>query len=222
MTQQIEGQPAGTSEQAARDQRYLGVLRRLVPDASHVGDRAALATLRRALGKAPGESIEAYPIVYRALGGADLPPWAEEPYFIVAPLFALYPEGGWPGEAKPGQPRNLGVSFARLAQSVDSGSIEKRFQALLDSRRRELPERLRHAVSLLRAHEAPIDWLQLLRDLRAWDADDRRVQRRWARAYWGDASAGGRPTEIEGTAGSAPSAADRSRKDNEEDEESEN
>src|SRR5205807_6111401 len=111
------------------------------------------ASLRRALGRAPGASVEAYPAIYRALGDASLPPWEEEPYFIVAPLFALYPSGTWPREqTAPFEPHDLGVSFARLAAQTESESIEKRFQGLLDSHSDDLPEHMRHAVSLLRAH----------------------------------------------------------------------
>lgn len=173
-----------------RDWRFVAALKRLVPhteDGSEQrGDRAALASLRRALGREPGGSVEAYPAIYHALGDEQLSPRREQPYFVVAPLFALYPEGGWRSEETGRfEQRNLGASLALLALNAESGSIEKRFQALLDSYSDELPEHLRHAVSLLRAHDMPISWEELLDDVRGWDDAGRRVQRKWARAYWG-------------------------------------
>lgn len=173
----------------ARDRRFVAALERLVPRAEpgreQRGDRVALAALRRAAGKPPGSVPEAYPAVYRALGDEPLPAWEEEPYFVVASLFALYPEGGWPSEAS-ARARNLGASFARLAERTASGSIEQRFQALLDSHREALAEHLRHAVSLCRAHDVPVDWVELLDDVRHWESESRWVQRKWARTFWGE------------------------------------
>jgi CRISPR system Cascade subunit CasB len=84
---------------------------------------------------------------------------------------------------------NFGASFARLKPSVDADgkSIERRFVALLECHEDDLAERLRHAVSLLRSKEIPVDWLQLLKDLRRWNREDRKAQREWARAFWGGA-----------------------------------
>ena len=65
---------------------------------------------------------------------------------------------------------------------------EKRFVALLNCHQEDLPDHLRHAVSLLRSKEIPIDWARLLRDLRWWHREDKRVQRDWARAFWGRTS----------------------------------
>jgi CRISPR system Cascade subunit CasB len=171
----------------ARDRRFVAALERLVPRAEpgreQRGDRAALAALRRAAGKPPGSMPEAYPVVYRALGDETLPLREEEPYFIVASLFALSPESGWPNDAATGA-RNLGASFLRLAERTASGSIEQRFRALLDSPREALAEHLRHAVSLCRAHDVPIDWVELVNDVRHWESEDRWVQRKWARTFW--------------------------------------
>jgi CRISPR system Cascade subunit CasB len=174
-----------------RDYHFIAELERLVPSeedgAERRGDRAALAALRRAAGRPPGESPAAYPAVYRALGDEPLQPWEETPYFIVAPLFALYPHGSWRrgDEEERYEPRSLGASFARLAERTGSGSIEGRFRALLDSRIEDVPEHLRHAVGLLRAHEVPVSWTELLGDIRRWDDERRSVQRKWARHYWG-------------------------------------
>ena len=190
MTQQMEDRQNRQATEAARDRRFVASLDGLVPRTDRGeerrGDRAALAALRRASGRGAGESIDAYPTVYRALGDTSLPPWEEGPYFIVASLFAFYPESARGDAGDQSQrSRSLGNSFAQLSLKSESGRIEKRFSALLDSRRDNLPEHLRHAVSLMRAHEVAIDWVRLLGDIRLWDGDDRRVQRRWARDFWG-------------------------------------
>ena len=56
--------------------------------------------------------------------------------------------------------------------------------ALLNAHPDELGRHLRHAVSLLKAHEVPIDWAQLLRDVQEWTYEGRPVQLDWARAFW--------------------------------------
>jgi CRISPR system Cascade subunit CasB len=64
-------------------------------------------------------------------------------------------------------------------------AVERRFVALLNAHPEDLDKHLRHAVSLLKAHEIPVDWLRLLGDLRGWGNPERYVQRNWARAFWG-------------------------------------
>lgn len=144
-------------------------------------ERAALAALRRGLGKAAGEAAEVYPYVMPFLP-ADTGDRRQEAYFLVGSLFAWHPLS-WRDGAQ-GRSRNLGASFARLAQQVESGSIEGRFVALLNSHRDDLPQHLRHAVGLLRSRDVPVDWAQLLRDLQGWDWQSRSVQRAWASAFW--------------------------------------
>ncbi len=216
MTQQTLSPEERRRRERARDARFVRSLERLVPQSGdgveQRGDRAALAALRRALGGEPGERVEAYPTIYAALGAEELSPREERPYFIVGPLFAIYPEGGWRGErSSPYEQRNLGASLARLAAASQSGSVELRFQALLDSDPEELPSHLRHAVSLLRAYDVPIAWAQLLDDVRHWDAGDRRVQRIWARTYWSRVARDG------GEPGATPSSEDSKDESDEED-----
>jgi CRISPR system Cascade subunit CasB len=113
--------------------------------------------------------------------GDDMAAARQNDYFLVASLFAAH-QGSWPADK--GTPSNLGASFRLLAAKTDSGSIEKRFAALLSAGREDLPEHLRHGVSLLRAHEVPVDWARLLHDLRGWNWESRSVQRAWAQAFW--------------------------------------
>jgi CRISPR system Cascade subunit CasB len=145
-------------------------------------DRGALAALRRGLGKKPGESPEMYPHVM----WVNPKPWAEESYFLVASLFGLWHQGGR-GSSRGPVPANFGASFRGVNQQSVSESIERRFVALLNAHRSDLPDHLRHAVNLMRSadQQVPINWNQLLRDIQAWDFPSRQVQRRWARSFWG-------------------------------------
>jgi CRISPR system Cascade subunit CasB len=47
-----------------------------------------------------------------------------------------------------------------------------------------VPEHLRQILSLLKSKDVPINWAQLLSDIRHWERDDRIVQKAWARAFW--------------------------------------
>jgi CRISPR system Cascade subunit CasB len=175
----------GAGAAATRDVAFIAYLK----DLSQRDDRAALAALRRGLGKEPGTAIDAYKHVLRF----NPRQWEEEWFCLVAALFALHPTD-WPVDETHGRrSTNFGASLARLWLKREAGrdGLERRLVALLNAHREDLPDKLRHAVSLLRAEEVPVDWLQLLRDLRGWEADNRRVQRSWARAYWGSASEAG-------------------------------
>lgn len=181
------------SEPENREQRFARALQELVD----TEERGTLAALRRGLGKPPGTVAEMHPFVLRwVTPGAT--PWQEESWYLVASLFAIHQQPWWPAEGKPGN--NLGASFAILARDVDSKSIERRFVAMLNCDAEDLPQHLRHAISLLGSHDVRVDFAQLLRDLRGWNADSRWVQRNWARSFW----AGGQRAEA---AGEQPAAA---------------
>ncbi len=146
-------------------------------------DRAALAALRRGLGKPPGTAPEMYPFVVPLLPDT-LSPRLERACYLVASLFALHPVS-WEPEPTGDRFTNIGASFGLLARrSSNSAGVERRLLHLLLAHEEELPDHLRHAVGLFKAHDVPVDWRQLLRDLPRWDREDRAVQRRWARAYY--------------------------------------
>lgn len=173
-----------TATQApTRDERFVGALEDLLK----MDDRAAMAALRRGLGKRPGAAMEMHPYVVPYTQGL-IYERDEEPYYIVAALFGFYPTKRWQSYNEKGQ-TNLGASFKLLAAQNEGGeSIQRRFVALLNCDAEDLPDHLRQAISLLKSKDIPVDWLQLLRDIKRWESDERRVQRRWARAFWGDAT----------------------------------
>ncbi|MDI9549925.1 MAG: type I-E CRISPR-associated protein Cse2/CasB [Chloroflexota bacterium] len=138
-------------------------------------DRAALAHLRRGLGRKPGEAPEMYPYVVPWLPND---PWADSRYFLIASLFALHPLPGGSG--------NMGAHFARIRQAKGSeDATERRFVSLLAAHADDLAYHLRQAVTLCKANSIPVNWAQLFRDVQYWGAPSGSVQRAWARAYWG-------------------------------------
>jgi len=176
-------------QRPAAEAVFAAWLASLAPRTGYEGDRAALAALRRGLGKEPGEAPELFPLVVPRLH--RVPPWDEGRWYLVAALFGAHPVSWSDPEPPAGtRVRNLGASFAIARRAVarraegSVGGLDRRFAVLLASDRRELRDRLRQTVSLLRAHGAPVDWAQLLCDLRSWDAPNRWVQREWAREYW--------------------------------------
>jgi len=140
-------------------------------------DRGALAALRRGLGPAPGTATEKFRYVV---------PWVpkgcsrqeEEAYYLVAGFFAYHPKAGGQGD--------MGNHMAQARDPQgDNTAIERRFTALLGAHPEDLHFYLRQTISYLRSKEVPVDWSQLLRDLRAWGHPERYVQRQWARSFWG-------------------------------------
>jgi CRISPR system Cascade subunit CasB len=168
------------AQRPSRDERFISALEHLVTN----DDRAALAALRRGLGQQPGETMELYPYVVPYVQGLRYTS-DENPYYIIASLVGLYPTPSW--ECSNGkQLTNLGASLALLKD--DSGdSLEKRFVALLNAHADDVPEHLRHAISLLKSKDKPINWLRLLRDIKQWDRENRMVQRLWAKGFWREA-----------------------------------
>jgi CRISPR system Cascade subunit CasB len=157
--------------------RFVAHLRRLA-DAEDPAGRAALAKLRRGLGKPPGAALGTIAVVQ-----PRLPPGlrqdAENACYLVGSLFAAHPQAGGGG--------SLGRAFALLARKREGDSLEKRFVALLNADVEDLPEHLRHAVSLLKGEGIAIDWACLIDDIQRWGHPDRRrrVRRQWASDFWG-------------------------------------
>lgn len=151
-------------------------------------DRGALAALRRGLGKPMGAAPEMFPLLVPWTG--NLPPWKARWYYTVASLFAVHPSN------TAAQHHNFGTTMRQVrhqrkttapptGESADRfDAVERRFIALLRSHPDELADHLRHAVSLAKSADVPVNWAQLLRDLQAWEVPERYVQTRWAEAFW--------------------------------------
>jgi CRISPR type I-E-associated protein CasB/Cse2 len=89
------------------------------------------------------------------------------------------------------------IFYSKRQEDLEKGrtpkppfSIHERFRTLLDAEldldgTGELAHRLRGLVRMLVAQDVPIDVIQLAHDLRGWRAENRYVQERWARAFYG-------------------------------------
>lgn len=146
-------------------------------------DRAALAVLRRGLGKRPGEEMSVY--LYIGWCADKLNRNQEEAYHLVATLFGLYPSESW--RSSDGNPKktNLGASLRRLKEKIGGDGVERRFVALLNANRDDMGEHLRQIIGLLKSKDVLVDWAQLLEAVEFWDAfDERRRQRQWAKTFW--------------------------------------
>jgi CRISPR system Cascade subunit CasB len=145
------------------------------------GNLGALATLRRGLGRPVGAVPEMFRYIVPRLP-KELSSWDETVYYTVASLFAMHPAPGGRG--------NLGYTLKELerttGQSGGEGvsSVERRLLTLLKSDAGTLPEHLRQVISLASSNDLPINWDALLWDLKRWNLDDRRVQKRWAESFW--------------------------------------
>ncbi len=168
-----EGEKTTTAEML-EDDRLIGYLKGLEKQQN----RAALANLRRGLGKPPKTVMEMYPYLGQFLLHEPNHKY-ETAVFIVAALFAYYSDA-------PGNVGNLGDSIRRMKD--DSDSIEKRFVALLNAKAEDLPYYLRQIIGLLKSKEIAVNWNQLFKDVKNWNSDKRRVQNAWARSFWGNFS----------------------------------
>ena len=139
-------------------------------------DRGALADLRTGLGKEPGQMARVHRHVVPYLPEQR---YNDRWYYVTATLFGSFPEHR--------KGRSLGKAFKPLAfppNEKKKESMEARFVALLNAHPEDLDDHLRHAVSLLKANEQPLDWFRLLEDLLQWDHPDGHVQLKWARDFY--------------------------------------
>jgi CRISPR system Cascade subunit CasB len=139
-------------------------------------DTRVRAVLRRSLAFDPGAFMPAYPYVEPFLKGEDNS-WRREMFYLVAGLWATH----W-REGLGGIPLSIGKACAAYQMASGSTSAERRFIALLDADRDQLPHRLRQMVALLK--EQPIDFDSLLSGLLYWYDDQKRTQNSWARDFY--------------------------------------
>jgi len=157
---------------------FAGHLAQLVKDK----DRATLAQLRRGLAKDFGRESRRDGWVLsqlKRMGIAKLTKDCEVNHCCqIASLFAEHPVTCHYG--------TLGTSFREMANQpgANEESIERRFYALLDSDYEDLPNRLRHAISLLSSKSVAVHWAQLLTDLGKWKLEWRPVHKDWSRDFW--------------------------------------
>jgi len=152
-----------------KQKSFVGYLLNLAKEGQE--DRGALADLRSGLGKEPGEMARVHKHVVPFLPENN---YNDRWYYVAATLFGLFP--------KHRKGNSLGAAFRPLRSKSDS--MEARFVALLNAHPDDLDDHLRHAVSLLKSNEQPLDWFRLLEDLFQWDHPEGRIQLKWARDFY--------------------------------------
>lgn len=174
--------PQAREQRRSRRDAFIDYLLELQEE----GDRASLAILRRGLMDF-GRDFAIYRVVGYKLPYGVLP-WQTDLYLLTACLFAMHGIAHVAEDDKDSQ--SLGRSMRTIRQQIEaelkegSKSLDQRFAAILNSDAIDLPIRLRHLFSLLKAKEVAVDYYTLLSDLLAWNAPSRYVQKRWARDYW--------------------------------------
>ena len=139
-------------------------------------DTKVRAVLRRSLAFDPGSYVHAFPYVEPFVGTGDNAR-RRETLYLVAGLWAAH----WRENGR-GQPMPLGKACAMHQIASGSTSTERRFIALLDADRDQLPHRLRQIIALLK--EQSIDFDALLAGLLYWEDDQKRTQNAWARDFY--------------------------------------
>lgn len=140
------------------------------------GDPGMLGEVRRTLRAGPAAALLG-PL--GRLLPSDLSPRDERDWLDVAALVARV--GAAPA-------RGAGVHLAGIAglRSRDPQvrpGIERRFLAVVEAEREDLPNRLAGLVAVLGDAAGRIDWGALAADLGRWSLDGSPVQRAWARSY---------------------------------------
>lgn len=152
---------------------------------------AALARLRRGVGKPPGEVIDL--LEFTTLPGAfhadeaSPPEYDEWAVHVAMTLFAVHQQSR--GERMHQRGRGLGGALRSLHQGDPKSlpdPLVRRFRMLGTADNfAELTHHLRGAVQLLRTGSAPLDYGVLTDQLVAWQRGDRsRIQLTWGRQFY--------------------------------------
>ncbi len=170
--------PSSTRTDVA--ERFIHRLDKLNPAKTRGAKRQHLAELRKSLSFDLGTHVPAFPYVEPFVATLDESTgyWRRAMFYLVAGLYASHPESASQG--------GFGKAMAVLSHRRESGSLEKRFLALLAAEEeKQLVYHLRQLVSLLKAEGIGLNYAALLRDLFGWQNQSRYVQRRWAQQYYG-------------------------------------
>lgn len=171
--------------QPSQVERFVQRLTGLLTDTP--ANKATLAQLRRAAAEGPYEIT-----TLRLLGNelTGLSNAALDSYRLVAVLFALHAPKGIVLDPKTQGWKNFGHSVGQLKESQpgerhESGPLDARFEALLESRAEDLSQPLRQLIMRMAACHTPIgiNYVRLLYDLLNWKKDEN-IRLEWARAYW--------------------------------------
>jgi CRISPR system Cascade subunit CasB len=149
------------------------------------GDRARL---KRNAGNRFDEANRVMGLFYnKVLPYSNVGDWAEDRYFLVATLYPLLEKSqdkNAPATVTPA-PADFGLSLRRIRNADNETGLDRRLERLLDADEQQLAFQLRQAVHFLASNRGRVDWGHLLDDLLNWSHPNKRVQKKWARSYFG-------------------------------------
>ena len=145
-------------------------------------DLGALAALRRGLSGTPGTAFEMYKYLVPWVG--DSSRWESQVFYLVASLFAWH-QISWRQDEEQ-EFSNLGSSLRILKNVSNADSLERRFLTLLNADREDLHVHLKQLFGLLVAKGIPVNFVQLIKDLKNWNHESHYVQQAWANEFWND------------------------------------
>jgi CRISPR system Cascade subunit CasB len=162
---------------------------------------AALAKLRRAVGKDTGAVQDAFEYIYEGLPAEirteitsrykqNKPSYSETAIQTALSLYALHSQGNT--GMHDGNDRSLGwaVGLLRYKNEKNAAGIKRRFDALATSKTsNELIYHARGIVQLLKQGEVKLDYAKFAKDLydMQFGSDSaNRVRRQWGREYYGN------------------------------------
>lgn len=158
--------------------------------------KAALANLRRGVGRIPGELPELWGVFLQDLpeeleSETGIPTHAEWAIYLALTFYALHQQGHpLPQDSMHKENVQLGQAVRRLVkegETPEDSSVLRRFNALATAT--TMPERaqyLRNIVQMLRAESVALDYVKLAEDL-YWlqgCSTAARVCLRWGQAYY--------------------------------------
>lgn len=156
--------------------------------------RAALARLRRGIGKPPGSipelwtyTLDGMPQQLTGRGGG--PSWGEWSTYMALTLFALHQQGKeLPSACVSKHGQSLGKAVRQLVKEADDMErVKRRFDPVVTADSpEELSHHLRGLVQLLKASEIPLDYPALARDLYRFLMPGQRdsVRLSWGRDFY--------------------------------------
>jgi len=169
-----------------------GKLKRLLASPDDSSTKAALANMRRGIGRAPGDMPGLWGVLFRdmpeeMLSSSKAPSKAEWAAYIALTLFALHQQGRDPSKEPMSREKyTLGRAVRALIPTGDDDAesrIQRRFNAAATSGDMdELAYHLRGVVQLLRAEGIPLDYPALAADIFNYQFQDRAPSVRLA---WG-------------------------------------
>ena len=182
--------------QAQRIEQYVARRLRWLRDLPEHPRKAALAHLRRGVGRAPGDLPELWGIFLEGMpeefeSQTGKPTQGEWAIYLALTLYALHQQGhSMATENMHRDQERFGHAVRRLIpanENVADSSVLRRFNVLATATDiREVSRHLCSMIQLLRARGIPLDYVQLAGDLYEWQFAEGvpRVRLRWGQDFY--------------------------------------